>query len=76
MFDISAKLVSEQDDISNLETIGWEKHSLKYLLLIGDERSINLQRMKFYVFSDSVLCLGEIHKNSNRTMHGDKDWDG
>ena len=27
MFDISAKLVAEQDEISNLETIGWEKHS-------------------------------------------------
>ena len=27
MFDISAKLVTEQDEISGLETIGWEKHS-------------------------------------------------
>ena len=25
MFDISAKLVTEQDEISGLETIGWEK---------------------------------------------------
>ena len=25
MFDISAKLVAEQDEISGLETIGWEK---------------------------------------------------
>ena len=29
MFDISAKLVAEQDEISNLETIGWENHSWK-----------------------------------------------
>ena len=29
MFDISAKLVTEQDEISGLETIGWEKHSWK-----------------------------------------------
>ena len=58
MFDISAKLVAEQDEISNLETIGWEKHSWKYLSLIGGERIINLQRAKVYVFSDSVLCLG------------------
>ena len=63
MFDISAKLVTEQDEISGLETIGWEKHSWKYLLLIGDERIINLQRTKVYVFSDSVLCLGKIHQN-------------
>ena len=44
--------------------------------LIGDERVINLQRTKVYVFSDSVLCLGKIFENPNRTMHGKKDWDG
>ena len=75
MFDISTRLVSEQDEISGLETIGWENHSWKYLSLIGDERVINLQRTKVYVFSDSVLCLGKIFEN-HRTMHGSKDWDG
>ena len=30
MFDISAKLVTEQDEISGLETIGWENHSWKH----------------------------------------------
>ena len=59
MFDISTKSVSEQDEISGLETIGWENHSWKYLSLIGDERIINLQRTKVYVFPDSVLCLGK-----------------
>ena len=63
MFDISARLVSEQDEISGLETIGWENHSWKYLSLIGDERVINLQRTKVYVFSVSVLCLGKILEN-------------
>ena len=63
MFDTSARLVSEQDEISGVETIGWENHSWKYLSLIGDERVINLQRTKVYVFSDSVLCLGKIFKN-------------
>ena len=63
MFDISIRLVSEQDEISGLETIGWENHSWKYLSLIGDERVINLQRTKVYVFSDSVLCLGKILQN-------------
>ena len=75
--------MSEQDEISRLETIGWENHSLKYLSLTGeelhgldkihwrknswrrlslidDETVINLQRMKVYVFSDSVLCLGKV----------------
>ena len=52
--------VSEQNEISNLETIGWENHSWKYLSLNGDERIMNLQRTKVYVFSDSLLCLGKI----------------
>ena len=42
MFDISAKLVGEQDEISNVEKIHWEKHSWKHLSLIGDETVINL----------------------------------
>ena len=61
MFDISAKLVSEQDEIFKVDTIPWEKHSWKYLSLIGDETIINLQSAKVYVFSDSVLCLGRVH---------------
>ena len=75
MFDISEKLVSEQDEIYGLETIGWENRSWKYLSLIGDEQVINLQRTKVYVFSDSVLCLGKIFENPDRTMHGNKHWD-
>ena len=62
MFDISTRLVSEQDEISGLETIGWENHSWKYLSLIGEERIMNLQRTKVYVFSDSVLCFGKIFR--------------
>ena len=65
MFDISTGLVSEQDEISGVKTIDWENHSWKYLSLIGEERIINLQRTKVYVFSDSVLCLGKIHQNPN-----------
>ena len=57
MFDITSKLVSEQDEIANLETIDWENHSWQQLSLIGDETVINLRRTKVYVFSDSVLCL-------------------
>ena len=62
MFDISAKLVGEQDEISNVDTIHWEKHSWKHLSLIGDETVINLHRAKVDVFSDSVFCLGRVHR--------------
>ena len=76
MFDISAKLVGEQDEISNVVTIRWEKHSWKYLSLIGDETIINLQRAKVYVFSDSVLCLGKIHQllNANESWKERIEW--
>ena len=63
MFDISARLVSEQDEISGLETIGRENHSWKFMSLIDDERVINLQRTKAYVFSDYEQCLGKILEN-------------
>ena len=63
MFDITLKLVSEQDEINNLDKIQWEKNSWKQLSLIGDETVVNLQRTKVYVFSDSVLCLGRIHQH-------------
>ena len=72
MFDISAKLVEELDEITNLETIGWDKRSWKYLSLIDDERIINLQRTKVYVFSDSVLCLGRSIKIQMPTKLGRK----
>ena len=64
MFDISAKLVSEQDEIYGVKTLGWEDYSWKYLSSIGDEQVISLQRTKVYVFSDSVLCLGKTHENT------------
>ena len=63
MFDMSTRFVSEQNEISGLETIGWKNHSWKYLSSIGDERVINLQRTKVFVFSDSVLCLAKIFEN-------------
>ena len=41
----------------------WCKPFMEILWLIGDERVINLQRTKVYVFSDSVLYLGKILEN-------------
>ena len=62
MFDITAKLVGEQEEINNLDNIHWGKNSWRQLSLIGDE-TVNLQRTKVYVFSNSVLCLGRIHQH-------------
>ena len=46
MIDVSTIFVSEQDEISGLETTGWENHSWKYVSLIGDGRVINLHHGK------------------------------
>ena len=63
MFDITFKLVSEQEEINNLDKIHWRKNSWRQLSLIGDETVINLQRAKVYVFSDSVLRFGRVHQH-------------
>ena len=67
MFDVTAQLVNNQDEINGLDKILWGKDSWTRLSLIGDETVINLQRTKVYVFSDSVLCLGKVlqHPESN-----------
>ena len=67
MFDVTAQLVNNQDEINGLDKIHWERHSWKQLSLIGDETVINLQSTKVCVFSDSVLCLGRVlqHPESN-----------
>ena len=67
MFDVTAQLVNNQDEIHGLDKIQWEKDSWTRLSLIGDEIVITLQSTKVYVFSDSVLCLGKVlqHPDSN-----------
>ena len=61
MFDVTAQLVNDQDEINGLDKIHWVKNSWTRLSLIGDETVINLQRTKVYIFfSDSVLCLGKV----------------
>ena len=67
MFDVTAQLVNNQEEINCLDKIHWENDSWTRLSLIDDEVVINLQRTKVFVFSDSVLCLGKVlqHPESN-----------
>ena len=67
MFDVTAQLVNDQEEIHGLDKILYGKNSWTRLSLIGDETVINLQRTKVYVFSDSALCLGKVlqHPESN-----------
>ena len=67
MFDVTAQLVNNQEEINGLDKILWRMNSWTRLSLIDDEIVINLQRTKVYVFSDCVLCLGKVlqHPESN-----------
>ena len=56
MFDISEKLVSEQEEINNVDKIYWKNHSWRQLSLIGDETKplsiFNAQKST----SSQILC--------------------
>ena len=67
MFDVTAQLVKNQEEICCLDKILYGKNSWTQLSLINDPVIINLQSTKVYVFSDSVLCLGKVpqHPESN-----------
>ena len=73
MFDISAKLKTEQDEISSLETIGWEKHSLKYLSLIGMKESSIFNARKSTSFQILYCVLGGSIRTRNLMKHGNKE---
>ena len=67
MFDVTAQLVNNQEEINVLDNILYGKNSWTRLSLISDPVIINLQSTKVFVFSDSVLCLGKVlqHPESN-----------
>ena len=60
MFDVTAQLVHNEEEIYCLDKIVYQKNSWTQLSLINDPVIINLQSSKVYVFSDSVLCLGKV----------------
>ena len=76
MFDVTAQLVNNQEEINCLDKILYGKNSWTRLSLIDDEIVINLQRAKVYVFSVSVLCLGKIHQhpNANEAWKNRTEW--
>ena len=67
MFDVTAQVVNNQEEINCLDKILYGKNSWTRLSLMNDEVFINLQSTKVNVFSDSVLCLGKVpqHPESN-----------
>ena len=44
--------------------ISWESSPWKQLSLVNDEEVTSFSHAKVYVFSDSVLCLGNMNQNT------------
>ena len=72
MFDISAKLVSEQsDEIYGVNTINWEVSSWKYLSWVGDEESHqSLAHRSYFQILYSVWV--RFTRTLAQTLHGTK----
>ena len=68
MFNISTKMVSEQDEISGLETIGG---NTCHRLVTKESSIFNARRSTYF----QILCcvLGRFYKILNLTKHGSKD---
>ena len=75
MFDISAKLITEEsDEIYGVKTIDWENSSWKYLSLIGDEEVISLFSAQKSTYFQILYCvLVRCTRTPNQTLHGNKD---
>ena len=68
MFDISTRLVSGQDEIYGVKTIGWESHSWKYLSLIGDEQVISFNARRFSSFQILYCVLVRLRYTLYRNL--------
>ena len=55
MFDVTAQLVNDQEEIHGLDKTQWEKDSWKHLSLIDDETVINLQSTKVCLLGFCVV---------------------
>ena len=77
MFDISEKLiVGQSDEIFGVTPINSEDFSWKQWSLVGDVEVISLSHAKVYVFSDSVLCLGNMDQNQTSNSAWEENWVG
>ena len=60
MFDITAQMINNDEEVYCLDKIEYQRNTWTQLSLINDPVVIGLQSAKVYVFSDSVLCLSKV----------------
>ena len=70
MFDFTAQIVNNEEEINGLDKILYQKNSWTQLSLINDPVVINLQSTKVYVFSDSVFVSAKFFNILNATKLG------
>ena len=77
MFEISEKLILEQSDkiLECLKSAGKVLHGDSYLWSMMKKSSVS-RMQRFYVFSDSVLCLGKIIRAQHQILFGNDSWIG
>ena len=70
MFDVTAQLVNNQDEINGLDKIQWEKYSWKRLSLIGDETVVvpreDPSTSGFQRSLEKQNCRGQIREKLQR----------
>ena len=59
LFQTTERLITDQMEITGLSTIDWKQPMWRETTLLCD-RAVQIANSKTYVFSDSVLCLGNI----------------
>ena len=59
LFQTTERLITDQMEITGLSTIDWKQPMGRETTLLCD-RAVQIANSKTYVFSDSVLCLGNI----------------
>ena len=59
-FDVTKKLITDQTEIQSKSMIDWHTHAWQRTTLLLD-KAVQLSTAKVYVFSGSLLCLGQMN---------------
>ena len=73
LFEVTRKLVKDQNEIQGISMINWQENSWNRTTLLTD-RAVRLSTAKAYVFSDSALCMGRISENPVKAWKEKIDW--
>ena len=70
LFQVTQKLVTDQNEITGITTIDWRPLMWRETTLLTDRAVQFATAKKTYIFSESVLCLGGIRPELGREARG------